>query len=214
MIPLNLKLKRRMHKDIAYAQDLIIEDLYNYLPNAVLHGGTAIWRCYNGNRFSEDIDIYIKKDKEKIENFFKHLEKKGFKIVKKRIKENSLYSTLKFNTSLIRLEAIFKSIKHFILKEYETSESIFINVYTLRAEDIIIEKINAYLKREKIRDLYDIFFLLRYAKGKKIINPLKRLIKNFHKPQDEEALKNIIIVGPIPDSKKILDYVKNYLLGG
>ena len=75
MIPINLKLKRKMHKDIAYAQDLIVEEIYNFFPKAVIHGGTAIWRCYNGNRFSEDIDVYIKKDREKIEEFFKTLEK-------------------------------------------------------------------------------------------------------------------------------------------
>jgi len=210
MIPLTLKLKRKMHKDIAYAQDLIIEDLYNYFPKTVLHGGTAIWRCYSGNRFSEDIDIYIKKDKEKIENFFKHLEKKGFRIIKRRIKENSFYSVLKFGTVSIRLEAIFKNVKHFILKEYETSESIFINVYTLSPEDLVIEKVNAYLKRKKIRDLYDIFFLLKYAKRKKIIEPLKKLIKNFNKPEDEETLKNIIITGLIPNSKKIIDYIERW----
>lgn len=58
-IPLNLKLKRKIQKDIAYAQDIIIEELYTFFSTAVLHGGTAIWRCYNGNRFSEDIDFYI-----------------------------------------------------------------------------------------------------------------------------------------------------------
>jgi len=92
MIPINLKLKRKAHKDIAYAQDLIVEEIYNFFPKAVFHGGTAIWRCYNGNRFSEDIDLYMNKDKNKIEEFFNSLVKKGFKIIKKRVKENSLYS--------------------------------------------------------------------------------------------------------------------------
>jgi len=210
MMPLNLKLKRKAHKDIAYAQDLLIEELYKFFPEAVVHGGTAIWRCYQGNRFSEDIDIYIKKNKKNLSRFFKSLEKKGLKIIKKRIKENSLYSTLKFNHALIRLEAIFKTIKNPILKEYETSESSFINIYTLIPEDLILEKIETYLKRKKIRDLYDIFFLLRYAKNKKITNPIKKLIKNFTKPEDEENLKALIISGPIPNSKKILDYIKKW----
>ena len=30
----------------------------------VLHGGTAIWRCYAGNRFSDDLDLYVKSDNE------------------------------------------------------------------------------------------------------------------------------------------------------
>ena len=97
------------------------------------------------------------------------LEKKGFNIIKKRIKENSVYSVLKFNTTLVRFEAIFKDIKNFILKEYETSESVFINVYTLTPEELIKEKVEAYTKRKKIRDLYDIFFLLSQINAIRIL---------------------------------------------
>ena len=61
-IPLILKLKRAQQKEIAKAQDIIVNTLYEVFENAVLHGGTSIWRCYNGNRFSEDVDVYIVKD--------------------------------------------------------------------------------------------------------------------------------------------------------
>ncbi len=211
MIPINLKLKRKAHKDIAYVQDLIVEELYNYFPQAVIHGGTAIWRCYNGNRFSEDIDVYIEKDRDKIENFFKSLEKKGFQIIKKRIKANSLYSSLRFNDISVQFEALFKKTKNFILKQYENSDGIFINVYTLAPEDLINEKADTYLKRKKIRDLYDLFFLLNYVSDKeKIISSLKKLIKNFSKPEDEENLKAIIIIGVIPSSKDIIDYITRW----
>ena len=62
MIPLILKLKKATHREIAKAQDLIVETLYEVFETAVFHGGTAIWRCYKGNRFSEDIDIYMKEN--------------------------------------------------------------------------------------------------------------------------------------------------------
>ena len=35
----------------------IVESLLEVDPGIVLHGDTAIWRCYSGNRFSEDVDI-------------------------------------------------------------------------------------------------------------------------------------------------------------
>ena len=211
MIPISLKLKRKAHKDIAYVQDLVVETLYNHFQHAVIHGGTAIWRCYNGNRFSEDVDVYIEKDKDKIENFFKSLEKKGFQIIKKRIKANSLYSNLRFNGIAVQFEALFKKIKNFIIKEYENSDGIFINVYTLASEDLINEKAETYLKRKKIRDLYDIFFLLNYVSDKEIvILSLRKLIKNFSKPEDEENLKAIIIIGAIPSSKEIIDYITRW----
>lgn len=211
MLPISLKLKRRTHKEIAYAQDLIVETLYKFFPKAIIHGGTAIWRCYSGNRFSEDIDVYIKKDKEKINNLFSLLEKNGFQVEKKRIKENSLYSTLKFNTATVRLEALFKNAKNLFLKEYENSEGIQINVFTLTPEDLIKEKIAAYQKRKKIRDLYDIFFLLRYAKDNESVKKeLVNFIRNFAIPADEENLKTIIISGPIPTSKNMLEYIERW----
>jgi len=207
-IPLNLKLKKRSQKDLAYAQDVLIEELYNFFPNAIIHGGTAIWRCYNGNRFSEDIDIYIIKDDNKINNFFKSLEKKGFRIIKKRIKENSLYSEIIINDTSIRFEATFQTKKP-SLRRYETSESFFINVLTLSIEELIIEKVHAYLKRRKIRDLYDIFFLLNNAKKEKgVINYLNKLIKNFEEPIDETNLTTIIISGAIPNSKQLMEGIK------
>ena len=51
-IPLQVKLKRETHRRIASAQDLIVQEVYAVFERAVLHGGTAIWRCYNGKRFS------------------------------------------------------------------------------------------------------------------------------------------------------------------
>src|SRR3989344_4683364 len=93
-IPLNLKIIKKSQKELAYTQDILVEELYKSIPNAVIHGGTAIWRCYKGNRISEDIDVYIDKDNKQIGDFFESLEKKGFKIIKKRAKETSLYAEI------------------------------------------------------------------------------------------------------------------------
>ncbi len=100
------------------------------IPKTVLHGGTAILKCYSGNWFSGDIDVYLEKDIEKIEEFFGKLKKLGFEIVKKNLKENSLFSVLMFNNTEIRFEAVFKKVKG-IIKEYETCEESLITVYTL-----------------------------------------------------------------------------------
>jgi predicted nucleotidyltransferase component of viral defense system len=207
-IPISLKLKKKTEKEIAFAQDIIIEELYNLIPDAILHGGTAIWRCYSGNRFSEDVDVYIKKDNEKIRIFFSSLEKRGFKAVKKRIKENSLYSEFIFQSINVRFEATFQSKKP-TLKGYETSEGNIINVFTLSPEDLIVEKINAYSKRLKIRDLYDIYFLLDYVEDKsKIKAGLEKFIINFKLPKDEKDLDSIIISGAVPKLEQLLNQIK------
>src|SRR3989344_124480 len=184
MIPLILKLKKARHKEIAKAQDLIVESLYSVFNNAVLHGGTSIWRCYKGNRFSEDVDVYITRELTKIDSLFESFEKKGFKIEKKKVSENSIYSSLNFNNTFVRFEAVFKKERG-ILREYETAEGNLITVFTLSSEQLIKEKVSAYLKRLKIRDLYDIFFLLKYADVKEVKDNLKKLIKEFKKPIDE-----------------------------
>lgn len=199
-----------MHKDIARVQDIIVKEMYNMFDKAVLHGGTAIWRCYNGNRFSEDIDVYIHKDEKRINAFFENLKKKGFIINKKKIGEKSLFSRLVLNRTFVRFEALFKKpIPKGSLKEYEGADGNFITVYTLTPEELIKEKIEAYLRRLKIRDIYDVFFLLRYVKDKdKISKELKKLIKGFKKPIDEKELRILIIEGLVPNADKMLDYIK------
>ena len=209
-IPLNLRLRKKSEKEIAYAQDMIVRELYKFFPNAIIHGGTGIWRCYQGNRFSEDVDVYINRDLEKINEFFKSLEMTGFKIIKKRIKENSIYSELEFNNVATRFEATFQNKKPFS-KKYETVNSFFFNVYTLSPEDLVLEKVEAYLKRKKIRDLYDISFLLNYVENKEAVKEsLKKLIKNYEKPKDEANLINIIIIGAVPSSDEILMEIKRW----
>jgi predicted nucleotidyltransferase component of viral defense system len=209
MIPLILRLKKARHKEIAKAQDLIVEGLYNVFNNAVLHGGTAIWRCYKGNRFSEDVDVYLTKNNEKLNILFSNLEKKGFLIEKKKISANSLYSNLIFNGTAVRFEALFKP-RDRILKEYETAEGNFITVYTLSAEELIKEKVAAYLKRLRIRDLYDVFFLLRYADKSKVRQDIKKLSEQFNKPLDEQELKVLILEGLTPSAEKMLQYIKSF----
>ncbi len=51
-------LKTEHQLAVAALQDSVVESIFEMDENIVMQGGTAIWRCYNGNRFSEDIDIY------------------------------------------------------------------------------------------------------------------------------------------------------------
>ena len=209
-IPLNLKLRNKKDREVAFAQDIIVAELYKFFPEAIIHGGTGIWRCYHGNRFSEDVDVYIKRDANQIAEFFKSLENKGFKMIKKRLKENSLYSGLEFKGVETKFEATFQNKKPFF-KKYETAESFFINVYTLSPEDLVIEKVETYLSRKKIRDLYDIAFLINYVEKKELVKShLKRLIEKFEKPIDEENLANIIISGVIPRYNQLLMEIEKW----
>jgi len=208
MMPLIARLKKGSHRDVAQAQDSIVRELAEMLDSAVLHGGTAIWRCYKGNRFSEDVDVYLKKDIGKISAFFKKLEAIGFRIEKKKIGENSIYSKLLLGRTEVRFEALFKSMKG-SLKEYETADGNLITLYCLTAEELVNEKIQTYLKRLKVRDLYDIFFLLRYVENpKEVIEKLRCLLAHFKKPADEKELKVLILEGLVPSAESMKEYIK------
>ncbi len=209
-IPLILKLKKQAHKNIAAAQDMIIKELYAVFDKAVLHGGTSIWRCYGGNRFSEDIDVYIPNDQEMIDLLFENLKKEGFVVHKKKVTQKSLYSSMELNRTIVRFEALFKKpIPKGMIKEYETANGNITAVYTLAPEELIKEKIQAYINRLRIRDLYDIFFLLRYVGDNgEILKDLRELILQFKKPIDEKGLRVLIVEGLVPDTESMLDFLK------
>jgi predicted nucleotidyltransferase component of viral defense system len=197
-IPLSIRIKKEQHRRIAYAQDRILEEVYRFFERAVLHGGTAIWRCYDGKRFSEDLDFYLKKDPEAIDALFVALEKKGFTILKKKLNDNSLYSEFVFERVHVRLEATFQKIQGH-LADYETADGNSISIYSLTPEEFIIEKVNTYLKRNKIRDLWDVYFLLQKVRNIALVKKeLDKLIKNYAPPLDEPDLKIIILEGITP----------------
>jgi len=207
-IPLINRIKKESHRQIAQAHDIIVEEIMKIIPEAVFHGGTSIWRCYNGNRFSEDLDFYLPNNKKKIEALFENLNKKGFVIKKKKISENSVYSELILDRLSVRFESTFQKIKG-VLLDYEKIDSGFLKIYGLSREQLINEKARTYLARRKIRDLYDIFFLLKFMGD---LNPvagvLKELIKNYSPPLDEDDLKVIILEGIVPKSEEMIEYIQ------
>lgn len=210
-IPLHLRIKRKQHREIAGVQDVVVETLYAVFPQAILHRGTAIWRCYSGNRFSEDIDVYIERNVERLREFFESLERRNFKLLKRRVKKNAAYSTLDLNGAVVRFEAVFK--KHrCVLKEYKTLEGNLLIVYTLSPEDLVKEKVDAYLARRKVRDLYDVFFLLRLVEKPEEVKPeIMKLLRKFRPPADEGKLKATILYGAIPDVQGMLDYFRRWV---
>lgn len=206
-IPIQVKLKREIHRKIAYVQDLIVKEVYSVFDKAVLHGGTAIWRCYNGKRFSEDLDFYLLYNKEKVGILFENLKKDGFEIKKKKVSEKSIYSELEFDRTLIRLEATFQKVSG-ILCDYEMSDGNVLSIYSLTPESFLIEKSDTYVKRFKIRDLWDIFFLIRLIDNPKSVKEIENLIKNYKKPRDEENLKVILLEGITPSADEMINYIK------
>ena len=55
-----MEIKDPAQLEKAKLEDVITELLYRKYDSIVFHGGTSIWRCYSGNRFSMDLDFYLK----------------------------------------------------------------------------------------------------------------------------------------------------------
>ena len=206
-IPLQVKLKRETHRKVAHAQDMILKEVYSVFDKAVLHGGTAIWRCYDGKRLSEDLDFYLTYDRKKVELLSENLKKAGFKIKKMKMSQKSIYSELEFNGVSVRLEATFQKCPGTIC-DYEMSDGNSVPIYSLTPESFIIEKSNTYLKRLKIRDLWDVFFLLKRIENPKKIKEIGNLIKHYKNPLDEGDLKVILLEGIVPSANEMIDYIK------
>lgn len=213
-LPLANRLKKKAHRTLALAQDLMVVEIYNHLNGAVIHGGTAIWRCYGSGRFSEDIDVYLPKKfrkSEETKKFIDSLKKKGFEVKKFRERENSIFSSFSYANTTLLFEAVFLDAKNFITKPFEMSDGTFINVYTLSPEDLMKEKVLTYAKRKKIRDLYDIFFFLKLAeKTDELKKIIKEFVKNFKEPADAADLKTLIIYGAVPSVKNMLEEIERW----
>src|SRR3989344_1319416 len=157
-LPLAKRLKKRLHSDIGLLQDELIDLVYALDNSAVLHGGTAIWRCYGGNRFSEDIDLYSKKiTPQALEEA---LASRGLEVRKLKKTANLIFCKVAGAGAEVRLEINLSARPSPMLRQYERMDGASMPVLTLSPEKIILEKMAAYKERKYIRDIYDIYHLL------------------------------------------------------
>ena len=205
--PIIYRLRRKSQKELAELQDEVVDVVYTLLDNAVIHGGTAIWRCYGGKRFSEDIDLYTNYPadlKAKLEN---ELKKRGLKLLKFRQTANTLFSQISNDVTHMSLEMTRKNM-HGTLKTYQKANGSAMDVLTLKPEELILEKIAAYNDRRRIRDIYDVYFLSRFVDDKKIKESVKKFLLKINEPKDEGDLKVIIYEGRIPTFQEMLEALK------
>jgi predicted nucleotidyltransferase component of viral defense system len=98
------RLKKQQHKDIAILQDELVEIVYSIFPDIVFHGGTSIWRCFKGNRFSEDIDLYYYETKD-FENKLKQaILSNNLNLLKFKKTENVIFAKISNTKVEVRLE--------------------------------------------------------------------------------------------------------------
>jgi len=206
--PIESILNNNAQLKIARLQDSVIQTVFDNI-NAVFHGGTAIWRCYNGKRFSEDIDIYINKESD-IRKVINRIAQTGLHISFNRKRKSTSYYDISNNEADLSLQIKFAKKKG-ILVSYEKVNGMRTEIYSLSPEALIEEKIAAYKDRKLIRDIYDIMILTKSASDKtKIVETLGTFLSGLDKPKDERILRNLIYSGPVPTFNDIIIYLKRW----
>jgi len=210
-LPLNKKLRKREYINKGILQDQIVDIVYSLEPNAVLHGGTGIWRCFKGNRFSEDLDFYlIPSDDFEIE-LKKELKKRNLSLLKYKTTENTIFSNISNGLTEVKFEASCQK-KDGTLTAYELIDGSFVDILSLTPQEYFREKLLTYSKRKLVRDLYDVYFLSGLFdldvedKGR-----LSKFIKEIEKPLDEDDLKTIILIGAVPNFESMLLRLKRMI---
>jgi len=122
-IPLAKKLRKRAHIEVAVLQDELVEVFYRLCAGEepVFHGGTAIWRCYGGQRFSEDLDFYAKLGDGFEKKLRGELEGRGLSLLKYKKAPNVVFSKISNGTVEVRLEASLQKPPGKMLGRYEKS---------------------------------------------------------------------------------------------
>lgn len=196
--------------EVARMQDRVITLIYDHVqPDAMLYGGTAIWRCYGGGRFSEDIDIYVDS------NFWDRLApalKKEEITVTWRDAESPLHMRLSDGNTELLLEASTGRYESSI-SQYARTDGSTITITTLSPTELLVRKTEAYLGRRYVRDIYDIVHLTNYLRKDDpyVLSTLRAFLKGIEKPVDERILQSLVYKGEKRMTfEKMVDYLERW----
>lgn len=196
--------------ELALLQDYVMEIIYNAVePEALLYGDTAIWRCYGGMRFSEDIDIYMKNAS--IEKLIKNLPKYGLALEGRDKDLQTIIRISNGKTSLL-VEAK-EDIAESAIMPYVKVDGSTMAIEVLSPTELLTMKIEAYGNRRYMRDLYDIYVLTGRLNSKDyfVRSKLLEFIKTIKEPADEHVLKSLVYAGKVISYRDFLDYIKKWL---
>ncbi|MDO8625501.1 MAG: nucleotidyl transferase AbiEii/AbiGii toxin family protein [Candidatus Diapherotrites archaeon] len=211
-IPLENRLRKQLHRDIARLQDEAMEILYTADSDLVFHGGTAIWRCYGGNRFSEDLDLYGKNIAGLAKNLPTVLAARGLETKKMKTTDSTLFGKVSDDRTEIRIEISSLTPAKPVAASYEKTDGHFMEILSLSARDLLLEKIGAYQNRRRVRDIYDILHLSsQVTVDSEIKKRAAELLADPPKPVDEPNLKAILFSGAVPTFAQMIEALRRRL---
>ena len=167
---------RNTEKD--YLIELLLYILSDDRRSLVLKGGTALYKFYNLNRFSEDLDFDVvgkRFDIDKmIKKIIRHLELAGMQrtifektehgneinirfAIRGPLYDGSKNSMSRVTINISKRERPISPSMKLLISTFPEIPSFELSV--LNIEEIAAEKIRCIITREKPRDIYDLWFL-------------------------------------------------------
>ena len=157
-----------------YFQDLLLFNIYKQTNLLIFKGGTALYKLYGLQRFSEDLDFTLMKDLD-VEEIIKKvlINIKGSRIKNIKKLKSSISIKIAFDGIITKYNTVRIDInlKNAIFEKFDVKNYISfytdINPFNLRIlnpKEIVAEKVHSILNRESARVLYDLFFLLKFVK--------------------------------------------------
>ena len=166
--------------ELDYLQDMALISIYREFGNCLaFKGGTCLYKVYQLNRFSEDLDFTagkgfkLKGFFERLPYFFNLLDIKSTVNVQRFENAMNVYlevygplydggketrATLIFNVSL--RERILLPIERYSYKPIYKEIRPF-DLFVMNEKEILAEKVRAIYARNKARDVYDLWYLLK-----------------------------------------------------
>lgn len=177
-----------------YCQHLFLSYFYQQseISGVCFKGGTALRLVFGSPRFSEDLDfdfnvLAIKNLERSLEETVLAISREDGRMDLKEAKRTTGGYLAKMNFSFegekLEIELNFSGRKSGMVSETVTVAGDFIPGYTvviLKTEELVKEKIAALLNRQKPRDFYDLYFLLRKnlitVKDRAILKQIKLIL--------------------------------------
>jgi predicted nucleotidyltransferase component of viral defense system len=206
-------LRTRAQRELAAFQDAAVDLLYHTDSTIIMHGGTAIWRCYGGSRFSNDIDIYLvsKAHMEKLKEEIRATAS-AYGVVVEKVKDTGdlVFIGMSLGGLYLKVEINYqKTSVAPIAGRFEKSDGTYTEIRTLSPSDFILEKIAAYKDRKFIRDLYDIYILSdRVSEPASIRKQVLDFIDAIAPPVNANLLPTLIYTGPVPSFENMVEHIR------
>jgi len=209
----------------AILEDEMVDLVLKHYGNFVMHGGTSVWRCYGGNRFSRDVDFYSNLDPSKESTFQKQFHKllieNGYAIKEEKYnnKTKTLHVIFRGMDTTGKFDITFVKVKA-IAAEYLRVDGAKRIIHALDPETLFNEKMDAYLNKyeqqdHEVQDLYDMIILK---------NNIVKLSKDTHErtatflakikdspPRDEKGLIQLILGGIAPSFNDMIRILERWL---